>query len=112
MTSVAAAPPATFDDALARRNAFVLAAANAFGGANASIVIGSGGLVGMMLALVFYNFLLYFATSKLENIFYSFYLISGLVWIALSYGLVASLFDVYGEEVFMLNILEVRTILI
>ena len=50
MTSVAAAPPATFDDALARRNAFVLAAANAFGGANASIVIGSGGLVGMMLA--------------------------------------------------------------
>ncbi|GAA6130204.1 sensor domain-containing diguanylate cyclase [Halopseudomonas sabulinigri] len=61
-------------------------------------------LVGMMLALVFYNFLLYFATSKLENIFYSFYLISGLVWIALSYGLVASLFDAYGDEVFMLNI--------
>ncbi len=61
-------------------------------------------LVGMMLALVFYNFLLYFATSKLENIFYSFYLISGLVWIALSYGLVASLFNVYGDEVFMLNI--------
>ncbi|MEH6491320.1 sensor domain-containing diguanylate cyclase [Halopseudomonas sp.] len=61
-------------------------------------------LVGMMLALVFYNFLLYFATSKLENIFYSFYLVSGLVWIALSYGLVASLFDVYGEQVFMLNI--------
>ncbi|MEH6567297.1 MAG: diguanylate cyclase [Halopseudomonas sp.] len=61
-------------------------------------------LVGMMLALVFYNFLLYFATSKLENIYYSFYLVSGLVWIALSYGLVASLFDVYGDEIFMLNI--------
>lgn len=61
-------------------------------------------LVGMMLALVFYNVLLYFATSKIENIYYSFYLISGLVWIALSYGLVASLFDVYGSEVFMLNI--------
>lgn len=61
-------------------------------------------LVGMMLALVFYNVLLYFATSKIENIYYSFYLISGLVWIALSYGLVASLFDVYGSEVFMFNI--------
>jgi len=61
-------------------------------------------LVGMMLALVFYNFLLYFATSKRENIYYSLYLISGLVWIALSYGLIASLFDVYGSEIFMLNI--------
>ena len=61
-------------------------------------------LVGMMVALVFYNLLLYLATSKIENIYYSFYLISGLVWIALSYGLVASLFDVYGHEVFMLNI--------
>ena len=61
-------------------------------------------LVGMMLALVFYNFLLYFATSKKENIFYSFYLISGVIWIALSYGLFASLFDLYGEGVFMLNL--------
>ena len=58
----------------------------------------------MMLALVFYNFLLYFATSKKENIFYSFYLISGVVWIALSYGLVASLFDAYGPSIFMLNL--------
>lgn len=61
-------------------------------------------MVGMMLALVFYNGLLYFASSKKENIFYSFYLISGLVWIALSYGLVASFFDVYGSAVFKLNI--------
>ena len=61
-------------------------------------------MVGMMLALVFYNLLLYFATSKIENIYYSCYLISGLVWIALSYGLVASLFDLYGQAVFMLNL--------
>ncbi|HDZ56399.1 MAG TPA: GGDEF domain-containing protein [Pseudomonas xinjiangensis] len=61
-------------------------------------------MVGMMLALVFYNGLLYFATSKKENIFYSLYLISGLVWIALSYGLIASVFDVYGTEIFKLNI--------
>ncbi|GGC89053.1 sensor domain-containing diguanylate cyclase [Halopseudomonas salina] len=61
-------------------------------------------LVGMMLALVFYNGLLYFASSKKENIFYSFYLISGLVWIALSYGLIASAFNLYGTAVFKLNI--------
>lgn len=61
-------------------------------------------MVGMLLALVFYNGLLYFATSKKENIFYSFYLISGLVWIALSYGLIGNIFDVYGSQVFRLNI--------
>ncbi len=61
-------------------------------------------LVGMMLALVFYNGLLYFATSKKENIFYSLYLISGLVWIALSYGLIAKAFNAYGDAVFVLNL--------
>lgn len=61
-------------------------------------------LVGMMLALVFYNGLLYFATSKKENIFYSLYLISGLVWIALSYGLIAKAFNAYGDAVFGLNL--------
>ncbi|MEH6386673.1 sensor domain-containing diguanylate cyclase [Pseudomonas profundi] len=61
-------------------------------------------MVGMLLSLVFYNGLLYFATSRKENIFYSLYLISGLLWIALSYGLVANVFDVYGSHVFRLNI--------
>jgi len=61
-------------------------------------------MVGMMLALVFYNGLLYFATSKKENIFYSLYLISGLVWIALSYGLLAEAFNAYGGPVFVLNL--------
>lgn len=61
-------------------------------------------MVGMLLALVFYNGLLYFATSKKENIFYSLYLISGLVWIALSYGLIGNIFNVFGLHVFKLNI--------
>ena len=61
-------------------------------------------LVGMMVALVFYNSLLYFATSKKENILYSFYLVSGLTWIALSYGLLGKAFGVYGDDVFILNL--------
>lgn len=61
-------------------------------------------LVGMMVALVFYNFLLYFATSKKENFLYSLYLISGLVWIALSYGLISNAFNIYGDQVFILNL--------
>lgn len=61
-------------------------------------------MVGMLLALVFYNGLLYFATSKKENVLYSLYLISGLIWIALSYGLIANIFDVYGSGVFRLNL--------
>lgn len=61
-------------------------------------------LVGMMLALVFYNGLLYFATSRKENILYSLYLISGLIWIALSYGLISKAFNVYGDNIFILNL--------
>jgi len=61
-------------------------------------------LVGMMLAMVLYNALLYFATSKSENIFYSLYLVSGLAWIALSYGLLGKAFNVYGDAVFVLNL--------
>jgi diguanylate cyclase (GGDEF)-like protein len=61
-------------------------------------------LVGMMLAMVLYNALLYFATSKSENIFYSLYLISGLAWIALTYGLLGKAFNVYGDAVFPLNL--------
>lgn len=61
-------------------------------------------LVGMMMALVFYNGLLYFATSKKENILYSLYLISGLVWIALSYGLLSKAFNIYGDSIFILNL--------
>ena len=60
-------------------------------------------MVGMLLALVLYNALLYFATSNRENIYYSLYLISGLTWIALSYGLIASVFNGYGDAVFQLN---------
>jgi len=61
-------------------------------------------LVGMMVALVFYNGLLYFASSKKENILYSLYLISGLTWIALSYGLIGKAFNAYGDDVFTLNL--------
>ena len=61
-------------------------------------------LVGMMLAMVVYNALLYFATSKSENIFYSLYLISGVAWIALSYGLLGKAFNVYGDAAFVLNL--------
>lgn len=61
-------------------------------------------LVGMMLALVFYNGLLYFATSRRENFLYSLYLISGMTWIALSYGLISNAFNLYGDSVFILNL--------
>ena len=61
-------------------------------------------LVGMMLAMVLYNVLLYFATSNSENIFYSLYLISGLTGIAFSYGLLGKAFNVYGDVVFVLNL--------
>lgn len=61
-------------------------------------------MVGILLALVIYNFLLYFSSNKKENIYYSLYLISGGVWVALSYGLFASLFDIYGARTLSMHL--------
>ncbi len=61
-------------------------------------------LTGVLLALIFYNFLLYFYSSRRENIYYSLYLASGAIWIALSYGLFANAFNLYGTELFKLHI--------
>lgn len=49
MTATASATDLQIDDDLARRNALLLAAAQALGGANASIVISLGGLTGVYL---------------------------------------------------------------
>ncbi len=61
-------------------------------------------MVGILLALVIYNFLLYFSSNKKENIFYSLYLISGAIWVALSYGLLASLFNIYGADTLRMHL--------
>ncbi|MBB5320729.1 diguanylate cyclase [Marinobacter oulmenensis] len=61
-------------------------------------------LVGVLLALIFYNVLLFFAARRKENVFYSLYLVSGLLWIALSYGFIANVFEAYGEAVFHLHL--------
>lgn len=53
-------------------------------------------LVGMLLALMIYNLLLFFSSRLREHFFYACYLVSGGFWIALTYGLLANLFDVYG----------------
>jgi len=61
-------------------------------------------MVGILLALMIYNFLIYFSSNKKENVFYSLYLVSGGIWIALSYGLVANLFDLYGAKLLSLHL--------
>lgn len=60
-------------------------------------------LVGMMLALMIYNFFLYLSARKIENIVYALYLISGTVWVALSYGVAANFFGIFSAEVLQLN---------
>lgn len=80
--------------------------------------------VGMLLALIIYNFLLFFTSRLREHFFYACYLVSGGLWITLSYGLFADLFNVYGTTalkwhlsliampifllLFMINIFETK----
>ncbi|RBP85275.1 GGDEF domain-containing protein [Marinomonas rhizomae] len=54
-------------------------------------------LTGMLLALMIYNFLLFFSSRLREHFFYACYLVAGGFWIALSYGLLADLFNVFGS---------------
>lgn len=54
-------------------------------------------LIGMLLALVVYNLSLFAFSAQKEHLFYALYLISGGFWAALSYGLLADLFEVYGS---------------
>ena len=61
-------------------------------------------MIGILLALIIYNFLIYFSSSKNENVFYSLYLISGGIWIALSYGLLANFFNIYGANILPLHL--------
>lgn len=54
-------------------------------------------MVGILLALMVFNFLLYFSSRSVENVYYALYLISGATWIALSYGLLGNVFGLFGE---------------
>ncbi|MCH1931091.1 sensor domain-containing diguanylate cyclase [Shewanella sp. A25] len=55
-------------------------------------------LVGMLLALIIYNLLLFLYSHQRDNLYYACYLISGGIWIALSYGLFAEVFHFYGSQ--------------
>jgi len=60
-------------------------------------------LVGVLLALVIYNLLIFISSSRRENLYYSLYLIFASIWISLAYGLLANLFNLYGSLVFKIN---------
>ena len=60
-------------------------------------------LVGILLALVIYNLLIFISSSRMENLYYSLYLVFASIWISLSYGLLANLFSLYGSLVFKIN---------
>ena len=70
-------------------------------------LVGSGNyiavLVGMMLALMIYNFFLYLSARKIENVVYALYLISGTLWVGLSYGVAANFFGIYSASIMQLN---------
>jgi len=60
-------------------------------------------LVGILLALAIYNLLIFISSKRKENLYYSLYLIFASIWISLSYGLLANLFNLYGTLVFKIN---------
>ncbi|MEL0635223.1 diguanylate cyclase [Marinomonas sp. TI.3.20] len=53
-------------------------------------------IIGMLLALIIYNFLLFFSSRLKEHLFYACYLIFGGCWVAFSNGLLAGWFNIFG----------------
>ena len=61
-------------------------------------------LFGVLCSLAIYNFIIFLVSRTKENIYYSFYLLSASIWLTLSYGLLANVFEVYGMNVFRLHV--------
>lgn len=53
-------------------------------------------LIGMLLALMIYNLLMFVSSRRREHLFYAMYLLFGGIWLSLTYGLIANLFGTYG----------------
>ena len=61
-------------------------------------------LVGFLLTLALYNMLLYLSSGYRENLYYSLFLTSAAIWNSLLYGLLASLFHIYGDKAYQLHL--------
>lgn len=61
-------------------------------------------LIGLLLTLALYNMILYFSSGYRENLYYSLFLTAASVWISLLYGLIASLFHIYGDKAYHLHL--------
>ena len=61
-------------------------------------------LFGILFSLAIYNFIIFIVSRTKENIYYSLYLLSASIWLTLSYGLLANVFELYGMGIFKLHI--------
>ena len=61
-------------------------------------------LIGFLLTLALYNMVLFISSGYKENLYYSLFLASASVWIALLYGLIANLFHIYGDKAYQLHL--------
>jgi len=61
-------------------------------------------LFGILFSLAIYNFVIFIVSRTKENLYYSLYLFSASIWLTLSYGLLANVFEVYGMNIFKLHV--------
>ncbi len=60
-------------------------------------------LVGLLLALALYNFLIFLSSRYKEYLYYTLYLVSSSLWIFYMYGSMAHYLHIYGETSFRFN---------
>lgn len=60
-------------------------------------------LIGLLLALALYNFLIFLSSRYKEYLYYTLYLVSSTLWIFYMYGSMAHYIQIYGEVSFRFN---------
>ena len=55
-------------------------------------------LVGMLIALAGFNFLLFFSARYKEYLYYSLYLVSSIIWFVFEYGILSHYLGIYGMK--------------
>ena len=74
---------------------------------NLSIVI----ILGILMGLMFYHFILYLITFFKDYLYYSLYLFFNILWGSYEYGIMGKYFGWYGEKFFIFDLMIIFTVI-
>jgi signal transduction histidine kinase len=68
-------------------------------------------ILGILIGLMFYHFILYLITSFKDYLYYSLYLFFNILWGSYEYGVMGKYFGWYGEDFFIFDLMIIFTVI-